>query len=134
MAQNQCYKPSGVCGGEGSATPVLVFGELHGTKDYLDFLNELLPVVYKRAGVTVLAMEVCLAEDNSELERLVTGATFDRDLALKLARHEPWGTWGFKEYWDVLETVWRLNQAIPPNQKRMRLIGWNPASTNSPWP
>jgi hypothetical protein len=68
-------------------------------------------------------MEVCLADDNSELERLVTGATFDRDLALKLARHEPWGTWGFKEYWDVLETVWRLNQAIAPNQKRMRLIG-----------
>ena len=102
---------------------VLVFGEFHGKKDYVDLLNELIPQLYKRAGVTTVAMEVCMGEDNPELERLVTSKTFDRELALKLARHAPWGTWGYKEYWDVFETVWRLNQSIPRNQKKMRVIG-----------
>jgi uncharacterized RDD family membrane protein YckC len=105
--------------------PVLVFGESHGNKDALDWLNELIPQLYQRAGVTVLAMEVCLAEDNPELERLVTGRTFDRELAMKLARHiaqKGW-PWGLKEYWDVFETVWRVNQGVSLGGKKMRIIG-----------
>ena len=104
---------------------VLVFGESHGTKDYLDWLNNLIPHLYKRAGVTAVAMEVCLAEDNLELERLVTSKTFDRELAMKLARNvarEGW-PWGSKEYWDVFETVWRVNQSVPLDGKKMRVIG-----------
>lgn len=103
---------------------VLVFGEqAHEKMEYLDLLNELIPQLYKRAGVTCVAMEVCLAEDNESLQQLVTAPQFDRELALQIARHQPWGVWGFKGYWDVFETVWRVNQSIPAGQKKMRIIG-----------
>ncbi len=102
---------------------VTIFGEVHQQRDYLLFLNKIIPEVYHRAGVTCVAMEVLLAEDNETINRLVTAKAFDRALALEIARHQPWGLWGSKEYWDVLETVWRLNRDIPNGQKKMRLVG-----------
>ncbi|MGD0578355.1 MAG: RDD family protein, partial [Bryobacteraceae bacterium] len=103
---------------------VLVFGEqAHEKKEFLDFLNASIPQLYQRAGVTCVAMEVCLAEDNENLRRLVIAPQFNRELALQIARHEPWGIWGFKEYWDVFETVWRVNQTIPAGQRKIRVIG-----------
>lgn len=102
---------------------ITIFGEVHEQKEYLLFLNEIIPELYYRAGVTCIAMEVCLAEDNEKINRLVTASEFDPELALEIARHQPWGIWGSKEYWDVFETVWRLNQEISDNKKKMRLIG-----------
>jgi hypothetical protein len=49
--------------------------------------------------------------------RVLTGKTYDRDLALRLARHDPSGIWGYQEYWDALETVWRVNQSIAASEK-----------------
>jgi len=105
------------------AHQVVIFGELHEQRQPLRFLNALIPVLYQRAGVTCVGMEVCLAQDNARLERLVTAPKFDRDLAMEIARHQPWGLWGFRDYWDVFETVWRLNQAIPPGQPKVKVIG-----------
>ena len=102
---------------------VTIFGEVHEQRDYLLFLSEIIPKLYHQAGVTCVAMEVLLAEDNETINRLVTAKNFDRALALEIARHQPWGIWGAKEYWDVLETIWQLNQEIPDGQKKMRLIG-----------
>lgn len=106
---------------------VTIFGELHEKQQPLDFLNRALPELYYRAGVTCVGMEVCLAEDNPRLQKLVTGAAFDRDLALQIARRQPFGIWGFKGYWDVLETVWRLNQTLPAGRRKMRVIGLDSA-------
>jgi len=100
-----------------------IFGEIHGEKDYLLFLNEIIPGLYHHAGVTCLALEICVAEDNQRLEKLVTGDQFDRDLALQIARNTTVEMWGIKEQWDVLETVWKLNQSIPPGEKKMRVVG-----------
>jgi len=102
---------------------VTIFGEIHEQKDYLLLLNKIIPELYHRAGVTCVAMEVCLAVDNERINRLVTAPKFDRELALEIARHQSWGIWGFKEYWDVFETVWRLNKSLPEGKKKMRLIG-----------
>lgn len=102
---------------------VTIFGEVHQQRDYLLFLNEIIPELYHRAGVTCVAMEVFLSEDNETINRLVTAKNFDHDLVLEIARHQSWGIWGQKEYWDVLETIWKLNQEIPDGQKKMRLIG-----------
>jgi hypothetical protein len=106
---------------------VLVFGEVHEKKEALAFLNDLIPELYHRAGVTTIAMEVCLAEDNDRLKHLVTAETFDRESALEIARHQPWGIWGFKGYWDVLETVWQLNRTIPAGQKKVLVVGLDAA-------
>jgi len=102
---------------------VTIFGEIHQQKDYLLFLNKIIPELYHRAGVRCVAMEVCLAEDNKKISQLVTAPEFDRELALEIARHQSWGLWGSKEYWDVFETVWRLNKSLPEGKKKMRLVG-----------
>lgn len=102
---------------------VVIFGEMHERRDELRFLNELIPTLHRRAGVQSVAMEACLAEDNATMEKLVTAPEFDRSLALEIARHQPWGLWGWKGYWDVLETVWRLNRSIPNDDEKVRVIG-----------
>jgi len=102
---------------------VVIFGEIHERREALRFLNELIPVLYHRAGVRCLAMEVCLAEDGATINHLVTASHFDRDLAMTIARHQPFGLWGWKGYWDVFETVWRLNQTIPDDAQKFRVIG-----------
>ena len=102
---------------------ITIFGEAHETKDYLVYLNKIIPELYYRAGVTCVAMEVCLEEDNEKINKLVMSSEFDPNLAMEIARHQPWGIWGSKEYWDVFETVWKLNQEIPSGRKKMRLVG-----------
>ncbi len=102
---------------------VVIFGESHERRIELRYLNDLVPVLYRQAGVTCVAMEVCLADDNELIEKLVTASEFDRDLALQIARRQPWGIWGWKGYWDVFETVWRINQQIAPGEEKVRVIG-----------
>jgi hypothetical protein len=70
-------------------------------------------------------MEVCPAEDNARLERLVSADAFDEELALRIARRACWEIWGWKEYWDVLRTVWQLNRTVPEGRRKMRLVGIN---------
>jgi hypothetical protein len=79
--------------------------------------------VYYRAGVRVLALEVCNAEDDAKLDKLVNGPTYDTNLAYEIARAENWELWGYKEYWDLLEAVWELNQSVSAGADRMRVIG-----------
>jgi uncharacterized RDD family membrane protein YckC len=102
---------------------VTIFGETHFKQEYLQFLSRLIPELYHRAGITCVAMEVCQAEDNAKLVQLVTSETFDRDIAIQIARNGPWQAWGCREYWDVLETVWRLNQSLPAEKSKMRVVG-----------
>jgi len=106
---------------------VVVIGEIHEQLQLLDFLNELVPRLYYEAGVTRIAMECCPTARNADLEQLVIADTFDRDLQLSIARQGAAGQpWGFKEYWDVLETVWKLNQSLPADRPRMLVVGLSP--------
>ena len=101
---------------------VVILGEMHDISNHLVFLNKIIPVLYNN-GVRVIAMEVCLSEDDELLEKLVNGEKYDKDLALEIARHQPWLIWGSKDYWDVLESVWKLNQSLKPNQEKMKIVG-----------
>jgi uncharacterized RDD family membrane protein YckC len=96
---------------------------LHGVKPFLDLVNGISPDLYQKAGVTCIALEACPSFNNRALDRLVTAPEFDEDLALQIARSENWRLYGYKEYWEILRTVWRLNQTLPSGQKRMRVVG-----------
>ncbi|MFO0787817.1 MAG: RDD family protein [Pirellulales bacterium] len=113
--------------GKAQAHQLIIVGEIHEQRELLQFLNELIPRLYHDAGVTRIAMECCAAARNDDLNRLVTAKTFDRDLMLNIARHGAGGqAWGFKEYWDVLENVWRLNNSLTPDQPPMLVVGLFP--------
>lgn len=102
---------------------ITIFGEVHHIQDNLIFLNRIIPDLYHRAGVTCIAMETCVVEDQAKLDKLVTSEKFDPELALEIARDESWKAWGDKEYWDVFKTVWQLNKSLPEGKEKMRVIG-----------
>jgi hypothetical protein len=102
---------------------VVIFGEMHNQRQTLEFLNQAIPELYSRAGITVVAMETLMARDNKLLERLVNSPSFDRSAVLDLSRTDLWGSWGYKEYWDVIETVWRINRQRAAGQPPLRLTG-----------
>jgi len=102
--------------------PVVIVGEKHWERESLTFLCDVLPELH-RSGVRCIAMEWLLAEDGELIERLVTAEIYDRQLALEIARHHSWRTWGWKEYVDVLEVAWRLNAAMAPEDAKLRVVG-----------
>ncbi len=102
---------------------LVIIGEQHYIYDYCELFIQAVPEVYKQAGVRVIALEVLNAEDNENLARLVEGNTYDKDLALQIARSQDWGLWGYKEYWDILEAVWKLNRSLPKGAEHMRIVG-----------
>ncbi len=102
---------------------VVFLGEYHMKSDFLQLLNRAIPELYRAAGVRVIALEVCNAEDDQKLTKLVNGSSYDRALALEIARSENWEIWGYKDYWDILEAAWRLNHSLPKKAERMRVIG-----------
>ncbi|MDP2981942.1 MAG: hypothetical protein Q8O92_01260 [Candidatus Latescibacter sp.] len=102
---------------------ITILGERHEIRENLEFLNQIIPRLYYQSHVTCIAMESCVAEDNERLRKLVTAPVFDRRLALDIARSQGWKTWGWKGYWDVLETVWRVNQEIPDKQQKIIVVG-----------
>ncbi len=108
------------------AHDVTILGEVHFVRENLEFLNRLLPRLYHEAGVTCVAMECINAGDNDRAERIVTGQELRRDLILELAQRHNWKSWGWREYWDVLESVWQLNRGLPPGAEPMRVVGLMP--------
>ncbi len=102
---------------------IVIFGELHGIKDYLDLFHQIIPRAYHQAGMRYVVLEVAKYEDNEKIARLVEGQSFDRDLALEIARNAGWSTWNSKEYWDVFEVVWKLNRSLPAGAEHMKVIG-----------
>ena len=102
---------------------ITLFGEAHESGDNLSFFNKIIQPLYIKSGIRVIAMEIIPASMNKKVEKLVNANNYDTTLALEIARTQCWKMWGFKEYWDVLETVWKLNKSLPNGAERMRVVG-----------
>lgn len=102
---------------------VTLFGEMHDKKNNLDFLNKIIPDLYKKAGVRCIAMECFSPGMNKKVQKLITAKKYDRELALEIARSNSWEIWVSKGYWDVFETVWKLNNSIPVESDKMTVVG-----------
>jgi uncharacterized RDD family membrane protein YckC len=109
-----------------AAHQVTLFGEMHLLQENLAFFNRIIPDLYSRAGVTVVCLECCDSDQDADLDRLISGEQFDRALQLKIARQACWPCWGYGEYWDVLETVWKVNRSRPAGAPPMRVVGIGP--------
>jgi hypothetical protein len=105
------------------AHELVIVGEHHYVKNYCELFKQVIPEVYQKAGVRVVALEVCNADDNEKIARLVNSDQYNRDLAYEIARSQNWGLWGYKEYWDILEAAWALNKSLPRGEEHMRVVG-----------
>jgi len=106
-----------------TAHQVTLFGEMHNYEDNLRFFNSIIDSLYFKSGVRCIAMEAIPSNMNDKLEKLVNGNDYNHELAMEIARSQPWKAWGSKGYWDIPETVWKLNKRLPAESKKMRLIG-----------
>lgn len=101
---------------------VVFLGEPHMVRQNLLFLQKLLPRLYK-AGVYNLTYEMCLSDDQAEMDQLVNTASYDNDKALELMfRWDPQIGWAFQEYADVLRAAWTVNHGLPKGKPRFRVV------------
>ena len=107
--------------GQFETCDVVLLGEGHTIAENCRFVASLLEPLYKE-GVRTLFWEFTRSSFNKDVQRLVTAAEFDDELAHRLLRDGPWVTWGYKEYVDILRAAWRLNSALPRDAPRFRVI------------
>lgn len=101
---------------------IVILGEAHGCRDNLEFLAELIPVAYRKAGVRCLATEFLRSRNNLRANRIVTADTYDHDAVMDLYRDYGW-VWGYKEYMDLFKAVWELNRSLPAGAEKFRIVG-----------
>ncbi|UCC39953.1 MAG: hypothetical protein JSV96_00365 [Candidatus Aminicenantes bacterium] len=102
---------------------IVILGEIHHRIENLSFFKKIIPEVYHKANVRYVILEVPLFTHNDKLETLVTGESYDEKLAWEIIHSEGFSDWGDKEYWEILETVWSLNQSLPKGSEPMQIVG-----------
>ena len=101
---------------------VVILGEMHGIKEYLELIRDIIEPLYYEGGVKLFAMEIIKTKNTALVNRLVTGKEYDQQLALRIFRDCAWPTWGFKEYMDIIKAIWGLNNKLPPKAKKIRVV------------
>ncbi len=101
---------------------VVILGEPHQVKEVCEFVGQLIEPAYHQGGVRYLAMEVFKYKNTALANRLVTGESYDEELALRLLRDCGWPEWGFQEYIDILKAVWQVNQKLPPEAEKIKVV------------
>ncbi|MBQ4819588.1 ChaN family lipoprotein [Aquimarina sp. MMG016] len=99
---------------------MVILGEDHAIKNNLDFVTQLIPQLYE-AGVYTLGMEFGAYEKQATLDSLVTGKTYDEQVARDMMYFYNVG-WAYREYMDIYKTVWKFNTNLSPDQRKFRIL------------
>jgi hypothetical protein len=102
---------------------IVFTGEYHRIKHDLALIHNLIPRLYEN-GIFTLGIEFARREDQSLIDSLLKGITYDESLAQRiLFNFMP--TWGYQEYADIYKVVWQLNNTIPEGSRRFHVLGLN---------
>jgi len=101
---------------------IVILGEMHEVKENLELVSALMPPLYN-VGVRTLCMEAIKYAHTRRANRVVTGAVYDDDAATDLFRHNGSVLWGFREYREILRAIWQLNNSLPRNAPKFRIVG-----------
>lgn len=102
---------------------VVVFGEAHNVREHKLLIIDLIPRLYREAGVRCIGWEFSNPSNNAELEKLTTSPQPDPAALLDYARAFGSHAWDSREHWDLIEAVRKLNSGLPPGAERMRFVG-----------
>ena len=111
-------------------------GEFHRIRHDLELYRKLIPRLYER-GVYTLGFEFGCHEMQEQADSLVVAPEFDRKLAQSLLFRTNPG-FNYKEYIDIYETVWQVNQDLQEGQRPFRIVGLTESfvpcgQVESPW-
>ncbi len=100
---------------------LVLLGETHKIHENCRFVADLIRPLYK-AGIRQLASEFYRTRNTALVEKLVTADEFDDQAVTGLLHDHPWPTWGYREYGDILKSIWRLNRDLPKDAEKFRVI------------
>ena len=102
---------------------IIFLGEMHGVRQNLEFLQQLLPRLYA-AGVYNLGYEFSVYKDQPKIDRLLASTSYDPGIANDLL-NEIDLTYVTREYTDVYRAAWELNRKLPPGSHPFRIVALN---------
>lgn len=102
---------------------VVIFGEAHNVREHKLLIIDLIPRLYREAGVRCIGWEFSNPLNNAELEKLTTSPAPDPEALLDYARASGSHAWSSREHWDLIEAVRKLNAGLPPGAERLRFVG-----------
>jgi|GEM_PF-1941689 len=100
---------------------VVFLGEYGRIREQAEFVAETLEPLHA-AGVHHLGVVHLLSADQAEIDELITAEHFDRAQAERLLFNRK-VLWGYHEYVDLLEAVWRLNRDRSAGETQLRVVG-----------
>ena len=75
-------------------------------------------------GIYCLGTEFARSEDQHLIDSLLTAPTYDEDLARRITFTQ-FPFWGYQEYVDIFKAAWELNNSLPENYVKFRILGLN---------
>jgi hypothetical protein len=101
---------------------VVILGEMHEVRENCELFADLIDPLYHQAGVRYFAMELLRYKNTSLVNQLVTGKEYDQQLALRIFRDYAHPDVGYKEYMDIIKAIWQLNNKLPPQAEKFKVI------------
>jgi hypothetical protein len=101
---------------------VVILGEMHGVRENCELFADLIDPLYHQAGVRYFAMELLRHKNTPLVNQLVTGREYDQQLALRIFRDYAHPDFGYKEYMDIIKAIWQLNNKLPPQAEKFKVI------------
>jgi hypothetical protein len=101
---------------------IVILAEQHNIREHKTFVADLIPRLYRDAGVRCIGWEFSPYTLNARLNDLSSAPRYDEAAVLQFAR-ECAPTWNSREHWDLIKAVWDLNASLPPGDEKLRFIG-----------
>lgn len=101
---------------------VVILGEMHGVRENLELIHDLIEPLYHKADVRYFAMEILRHKNTDLVNQLVTGKEYDQQLAFRIFRDYAHPNWGYKEYMNVIRAIWALNNKLPPEAEKFKVV------------
>lgn len=102
---------------------IVFVGERHRVKHDPELIQHLIPHLYE-AGVYNLGIEFGCTEMQDSTDYLLSAPDYDEALARRIM-FKSFSTWGYIEYEDLYRRAWELNQALPADAPKFRIVNLN---------
>ncbi|MBT3273100.1 MAG: hypothetical protein HN368_08110 [Spirochaetales bacterium] len=100
---------------------IVFVGEMNQIKQQVETIENVIPLLYKN-GITNLAVEIALSEDQAAIDSLLSSNSYDPKAVEKILFNRM-VIWGFQEYADIFKKAWDLNRTLPEDSPPFRIIG-----------
>ncbi len=118
--QNHWKSPEKYVIGKFQDHDYVFIGEYHRIKHDVELISKLIPLLYKN-HIYNLAIEFGIYNDQHLIDSLITAPHFNRKLADSIV-FSYYPVWGYKEYIDIYEAAWKVNNSVQSDQAKFRVI------------